>query len=453
MSFTSLQYVIFLPLVIMILKLTAQRYRHFVLLASSLAFYGFFSIPYLLLMILDSWISYISAKAIARTQVKYKRNILFYSAVIMLLIFLVFFKYIVIIKDIGLILPLGISFYTFQTLSYLIDVYNDRTVIEDDFAFYLLYVTFFPQLVAGPIERKSHLMPYLKGELTASTDQKYDGIYYLLRGYMKKILAADYIATYVDKIYSMPDSYSGSLILIATVLFAIQIYADFSGYSEIAIGSAKLLGIDLSMNFDCPYKAMNVQDFFRRWHMTLNRWFRDYIYFPMGGNKRGIVIQVVAVNTVFILSGIWHGAGLHFAMWGLFLGFIMSIELIYKHITGHNISSHIYLVTIVTLSWILFRSSSMAQALLLYKKVFTDFDIKALLYFASPKEYIFILLAIVSVILADNLPKVSKTIQQGSALKFNVYMSIYTLAITVIWIARCLEVSGGKDAAFIYFQF
>jgi len=225
------------------------------------------------------------------------------------------------------LLPVGISFYTFQTLSYTIDIYNNKIKAEKNFIIFALYVSFFPQLVAGPIERSAHLIPQLKKSFLYSKVKFHDSFSLILFGFFKKVVIADNLSIFVNSIYNKPYEADSISLIIATILFSFQIFSDFSGYSDIAIGVAKLFGIDLMQNFDIPYSAESFQEFWKKWHISLSRWFRDYVYIPLGGSKKGLKKHIINLIITIIVSGIWHGANWTFFVWGLLHGIYLITEL------------------------------------------------------------------------------------------------------------------------------
>jgi len=280
------------------------------------------------------------------------------------------------ISTFDVLLPVGISFYTFQTLSYSIDVYRGTKTPEKHLGIVALYVAFFPQLVAGPIERSTRLLPQLYRKNEFDYGRVTDGLKLVLWGMFQKVVIADRLALIVDQVYNNPSAFGGKVHTIATVLFAFQIFFDFSGYSDIAIGSAKVLGYDLMKNFRRPYFAKSLPEFWRRWHISLSSWFKDYLYIPLGGNRTSIKKWCLNIAIVFILSGLWHGANITFIVWGLLHGFyyafsvqtrnirekIASLSGITKLPRVHSLLKGIITFTLVCFAWIFFRANSMADA-------------------------------------------------------------------------------------------
>ena len=226
----------------------------------------------------------------------------------------------------NVVLPVGISFYTFQTMSYVIDVYRGVTKAEHHFGKYAAFVSFFPQLVAGPIERSNNLLPQINNDHVFDYEKAMHGVKLMLWGYYKKLVIADVLSEYVQKVFNDPHSFSGFALIIASVFFSLQIYCDFSGYSDIALGTAKLFGIDLMINFRSPYFSKSIKEFWSRWHISLSTWFRDYVYIPLGGNRVGKIRHYMNLMITFLVSGLWHGANWTFIVWGGIHGLIQVLE-------------------------------------------------------------------------------------------------------------------------------
>jgi D-alanyl-lipoteichoic acid acyltransferase DltB (MBOAT superfamily) len=284
------------------------------------------------------------------------------------------------------ILPVGISFYTFHGLSYVIDIYNERIKPEKNFIDYSVFVSFFPLLVAGPIERATHLLPQLKQKRTFDYSSAVDGLRQILWGLFKKIVIADNCAQFVNSIFGNPQQYDGGTLVIGAFLFAIQIYCDFSGYSDIAIGTARLFGIDLLRNFAFPYFSRDIAEFWRRWHISLSSWFRDYLYIPLGGSRVGNLMKVRNIFIIFIISGFWHGANWTFIIWGFLNGLFILPSVLFKTnrknldiVAGGKLlpSFRELLAIMATFSltvfaWIFFRTSSVLHAFEYIRKIFVD---------------------------------------------------------------------------------
>lgn len=341
MLFNSIDFLIFFPIVVLVYFIIPKRIKHIWLLIASYYFYMCWNAKYALLIFASTAITYLSGLLIQKIKcsdydIYRKTRLKKYVVAISFLInlgILFYFKYInfalsVIAKifamahiqlnvsSFDIILPVGISFYTFQALSYTMDVYRDDIYAEKNFFRYALFVSFFPQLVAGPIERSKNLLKQLAVPEKFSFENLREGFILMLYGFFLKIVLADRIATFVDTVYNDYQTYSGMYLIVATILFAVQIYCDFFGYSTIAMGSAKILGIQLMENFDAPYLSTSVSEFWRRWHISLTSWFKDYLYIPLGGSKKGKLRKYMNKMIVFLVSGLWHGAQVSFVAWG-----------------------------------------------------------------------------------------------------------------------------------------
>lgn len=379
MLFNSLSYVLFLPTVVGIYFMLPHRLRWILLLVASYFFYMSWRAEYALLILLSTAVDYFAALKMGDQTTPQKRRPFLWLSLATNLGLLLTFKYagfafaslnllleplqIAHLPTLQWVLPVGISFYTFQTLSYTLDVYRGRITPERHFGRFAVYVSFFPQLVAGPIERADALLPQLHTEQGLRYTAIVHGLRRILIGLFKKVVIADFLAHYVDLVYARPDDFAGSAVILATVLFALQIYCDFAGYTDIAIGSAELLGIRLGENFRQPYRARSLGEFWRRWHISLGTWFRDYLYLPLGG-KRGIG----AILAVFLLSGLWHGPNWTFVVWGGLHGLLLLLETwtsgwrqLLSRVIGTWWQAPLTFV-LVALLWLPFRAQDLAQA-------------------------------------------------------------------------------------------
>ena len=332
MLFSSITFLgFFFPVVLIAYYALPHRaYRNAVLLLASMLFYAWGEPKFVLLMLASVLFNYNMGIFIADRKESSKKFLIFAIAVNLGILFV--FKYLGFscqivnyiigslhlkpIETINLILPIGISFYTFQTLSYVIDVYRQEIKAEKHFGIYATFVSFFPQLVAGPIERSGNLLPQIKEKHVFDIEKARYGIWLIVWGVFKKVIVADNLAVFVDQVYGDVYNYSGFSLVLATLFFTFQIYCDFSGYSDIARGSANLFGIELMENFKSPYFSESVKDFWSRWHISLSSWFRDYLYIPMGGNRVGTIRNCFNVLVTFLVSGLWHGASWNFVIWG-----------------------------------------------------------------------------------------------------------------------------------------
>ena len=333
MIFNSIQYGIFLPIVFIIYWSISHKYRWIFLLITSYYFYMSWNVKYVVLILFITGISFAGGIIIDHLKQQNKKRLILILGISISIILLFVFKYFDFFNisfcnilqyftinlhpvTLNLILPVGISFYTFQAIGYMVDVYRGDVRAEKHFGIFATFISFFPQLVAGPIERTSDLLPQIKKEKFFNYEQAVLGLKLIVWGLFKKILIADVVAPYVDVVYNDPVSYNGFALLLASLLFTIQIYCDFSGYSDIAIGSAKLLGIELMTNFSHPYFSRSIREFWKNWHISLSSWFQDYVYISLGGNQKGNIRKNINTLLTFGLSGLWHGANWTYVFWG-----------------------------------------------------------------------------------------------------------------------------------------
>lgn len=387
MLFNSLAYAIFLPVVFIIYWLIPQRSRWVLLLTASYYFYMSWDCRYVVLILFTTVVSYSSSLLLERAKKKTWKDLIIVSALVLCLGVLFVFKYYDFAMEtlahfitfephhLDLLLPVGISFYTFQTLSYVIDVYRGEIPAEKNFGVYATFVSFFPQLVAGPIERSSSLLPQIKEEHVFDAEKAYYGIRLILWGLFKKMLIADNLAVYVDLVFGDIYNYTGGTLLIATLFFTIQIYCDFSGYSDIARGSAKMFGIELMENFKSPYFSVCVKDFWARWHISLSSWFRDYLYIPLGGNRVTRSRNCLNLMVTFLVSGLWHGASWNFVVWGGIHG----LAQIYENAFGIKKTEddrlfifirRVVVFAFVAFAWIFFRVDDIHQGFYAIHSIF-----------------------------------------------------------------------------------
>jgi alginate O-acetyltransferase complex protein AlgI len=386
MLFTQLEFPIFFVVVLVaawVCRTTTTR--NSLLLAASYYFYAYWDYRFCGLLMLSTVVDYVVARAMEASENQSTRRRLLGVSLMVNLGVLAFFKYCnffiesaaPLLESIGLssstlpiILPVGISFYTFQTLSYTIDVYRRVIRPTDRFLDFATYVAFFPQLVAGPIVRARELLPQLSEVPGWSTRRFYGGAQMMLRGAVKKVLLADRLGEMVDVVFAAPDLYSGTTVWIAVLAYTGQIYLDFSGYSDIAIGAAKMLGYRFPVNFKHPYLATSVANFWRRWHMTLSRWLRDYLYISIGGNRISAWVTYRNLLITMTLGGLWHGAAWTFVLWGIWHGVALAVERFLK-ISPPKFVGWLITLTIVVLGWVLFRSESLEVAGTVFQKMVT----------------------------------------------------------------------------------
>jgi alginate O-acetyltransferase complex protein AlgI len=469
--FNSLEYILFLIGIVAGHFLLPQKYRWILLLAASYFFYMSWNAWYIIIIIVSTSIDYWCSIGMSNTIVKKTRKRFLYLSLLSNLGILGLFKYAnffigeasnllswmdvdYLIPSLGIILPVGVSFYTFQTMSYSLDVYNNRTKVERHFGIFSLFVVFFPQLVAGPIERSSKLLPQFRIKRNFSYENAVWGVNKILYGLFKKVVVADRLGIYVDAVYgsdpviSNISNANGASIFLATIFFAFQIYCDFSGYSDIAIGSARVLGYDLMENFKRPYLSRTVKDFWKRWHISLSSWFQDYVYIPLGGNKAVKWRWYYNLMLTFIVSGFWHGANWTFLIWGALHGIYLIIGIWIRPMLkdkGHSIIfrivSLLIVFSLVDFAWIFFRSQSLDVAILAIEKIlgFEYLDsLGASINVTGAINLIFCGLATTLLLISYGLPMNMKLKNP------KVIAVIFILLITVL---------GQNGEQFIYFQF
>ncbi len=394
MSFISIEFIIFAFIVFPLYFLLPARRRWILLLIASYIFYAFSRASYIFLIAFSTWIDYWVARNLGNTptEQRRKRKLLLLTSITVNLGVLFIFKYFNFFSSsiafftgqaplsLDVILPVGISFYTFQSMAYTIDVYRGLVQPEKHFGIFATYIAFFPQLVAGPIERAPNLLPQFRKVFNFDYDRVVSGLRLVLWGAFKKVFIADRLAIYVNAVYNDLPSYGGLPLWVATFFFAFQIYCDFSGYSDIAIGLARIMGFDLMKNFDQPYFSQSISEFWRRWHISLSTWFRDYVYIPLGGNRVSLGRNLVNLFVVFVVSGLWHGANWTFVLWGAIHGVVVVVETAYRRLISKEQRLHIPALVrwaltfaIADFAWIFFRANSIQDAGYVLGKLF-DFS-------------------------------------------------------------------------------
>lgn len=404
MLFNSLDFALFLPIVFVLYWFVARgslRWQNALLLIASYYFYACWDYRFLFLLMFSTLLDYFTGIRMGEARTKRWKKAWFWISISINLGFLAVFKYYNFFAEsftelvsgfgwhphpatLDIVLPVGISFYTFHGLSYVIDIYKDRIPAEKNFVDYAVFVSFFPLLVAGPIERATHLLPQIKKERAFNYTQAVNGLRQILWGLFKKVVIADGCAEYADLIFNNADHYSGSTLLLGAVFFAFQIYCDFSGYSDIALGTARLFGMELLRNFAFPYFSRDIAEFWRRWHISLSTWFRDYLYIPLGGSKGGTWMRVRNTFIIFLVSGFWHGANWTFIVWGAlnalyFLPLLLSnknrnnLEIVAQGRIFPSVKETLsvlgtFLLTV--LAWVFFRAESVTDALVFIGDIF-----------------------------------------------------------------------------------
>jgi len=402
--FNSFEYFLFLPAVVLLYFLLPFKWRNPFLLIASYYFYMSWKWEFGFLMLFTSAVNYVAGLKINASKSRRTQRLWLTLAIVASLGVLVYFKYAnffiseasALLRTLGadiresylnVILPVGISFFTFQALSYSIDVYKDKMHVERNFINFTLFVSFFPQLVAGPIERATNLLDQFKKEQHFSSDRLLEGSKLIIWGLFKKVVIADRLAAYVEQIYASPEVFGGSTLFLATFFFAFQIYCDFSGYSDIAIGSAHILGFRLMQNFNLPYLAKSVRDFWHRWHISLSTWFADYVYKPLGGNRVSTGRWMFNIMAVYLVSGLWHGANWTFIIWGGIFGVLYILEFLgdkllkrvrLDEVFYNSKLIHPFRVAVIFLavlvSWVFFRADNTGDAWHIITHMFTGWD-------------------------------------------------------------------------------
>lgn len=399
MLFNSIQYFFFFPIVVLLFFAIPAKLKNAFLLIVSYYFYMSWVPQYAILIIFSTVSTYLAAYLVEVTHEPFRKKAALGINIGINLLILGVFKYydffiegiVAAITWLGvaielpastLLLPVGISFYTFQSLGYSIDVYRGRLAHEKSFLDYALFVSFFPQLVAGPIERATNLLPQFKHHASFEYDRVVSGLREILIGMFKKVVVADFISGYVNAVYKTPTEFGSLTVVVATLLFAMQVYCDFSGYSDIAVGSARVLGYELMENFKSPYFSSSIGEFWSRWHISLSTWFKDYLYIPLGGNRKGMPRRCFNLFLTFTISGLWHGANLTFIVWGMLHGLYRVVEVLLENFlgVGKPVSSKWLIPRIVgvnilvCVTWVFFRATSLTEAVTVFKIATSDWN-------------------------------------------------------------------------------
>lgn len=485
MTFNSWEFILFYPIVLLLYFILPKRAKWPMLLAASYFFYMCYQAELVVLIFGTTLISWFMSRLIEKSEKQSYKKLALAITLISSLGVLFFYKYFDFLAGtvfdvaklfgyegdsfaLHLMLPVGISFYTFQTLSYVIDVYRGEIKTEENFFFYALFVSFFPQLVAGPIERPGNLIPQLKETHQWDNGNAIAGGKMLIIGFFKKICVADLISGVVNSVYNNPDEASALGVIIATLLFAVQIYCDFSGYTDIAIGCARIMGIRLMKNFDRPYSASSIKEFWSRWHISLSSWFRDYLYIPLGGNRVKKWRNLLNLFIVFLVSGLWHGAAWTFVLWGALHGVYQIVgkltvksrnTLIRKLGYTENsktvvIARQIITFILVDAAWLLFRANSISDAGVLIKRLFVGWNVGIGAAFKniglSLETALLIAFSLVILFFLDRMVSYDTLSLKPDALVKNGAFIYSVWAIVIEW---CLLLSKDMISTFIYFQF
>lgn len=449
---------VFLPALFFFYFLAADRHRNMVLLIASIIFYAWGEPKNILLMFLSIIINYILGLLIEKIW-KHRRFFLIF-AVIYNLGMLFIFKYLNFavdtinqvagteIKIAQIVLPIGISFYTFQIMSYVIDVYFGRVKAQKNFVNLALYIALFPQLIAGPIVRYTDIEKQI-GQRTTTWEKADVGVVRFMTGFSKKVLIADQLAPLVDTCFAgtYPSIYAN---WIGAVAYTLQIFFDFSGYSDMAIGLGKIFGFDFPENFNYPYISQSIQEFWRRWHITLSSWFRDYLYIPLGGSRAGKTRTYINYVIVFFMTGLWHGASFNFIVWGLFyVVFLIMERLGWNNVLKRlpRIVRHVYTIFIIIIGWVFFRADTLASAILYIKGMFRTAgrDAVNFAYIMNRQLWFFL---IIGILFSIPHPKIERFFEQSATAKFTREMLV-----TVVFIIAICYMVGSGYSPFLYFRF
>jgi alginate O-acetyltransferase complex protein AlgI len=482
MLFNSIDFAIFLPIVFILYWFVTNnnlKLQNFLIVTASYLFYGWWDWRFLFLILFSTIVDYSVGIALKTESSQTKRKILLWTSILVNLGFLGFFKYYNFFLEnfvtafsffgnpinpqgLNIILPVGISFYTFQTLSYTIDVYKRKLTATKDFIAFSAFVSFFPQLVAGPIERATHLLPQFYKRRKFDYALAVDGMRQILWGLFKKIVIADNCAEFANQIFNNSADMNGSTLVLGAIFFTFQIYGDFSGYSDIAIGTSRLFGFDLMQNFNFPYFSRDIAEFWRRWHISLSTWFRDYLYIPLGGSRGGTWMKVRNTFLIFIISGFWHGANWTFIVWGA-LNAIYFLPLLLTNNNRNNLETvakgklfpslkelSFMLLTfgLTVFAWIFFRADNIGHAISYISEILSP-SLFSIPKFAGMREGLTTIILITTFVLIEWKGREGQFAIQNFGIKWKRplrYAMYYAIIIAIFEF-------GGKEQQFIYFQF
>ena len=489
MLFNSLSFTLFLPIVFLLYWFATKgnsKAQNILLLVASYFFYACWDYRFLFLLIFSTLLDYFTGLKMDESSTKKIRRFWFWLSVSINLGFLAVFKYYNFFAEsfanalsfvgiqtnfwtLQVILPVGISFYTFHGLSYVIDIYHGKIKAERNFIDYAVFVSFFPLLVAGPIERATHLLPQIQRKRVFDFSNAVDGLRQILWGLFKKIVIADSCAQFANLIFNDSGSYSGGILLLGALFFTFQIYCDFSGYSDIALGTARLFGIELLRNFSFPYFSRDIAEFWRRWHISLSTWFRDYLYIPLGGSKGGTWMKVRNTFIIFIVSGFWHGANWTFIMWGLLNALYILPSILFntnrnnldivaqgKYLpTGKELLQMTITFSVTVFAWIFFRAENMRHAWDYLKSMFSGLlnipNYTTTAIFIKTEIGIILPLLVAVFIIIEWLGREQQYAIQNWDIKIikPIRWAIYYILVLIIF----YYAGSGKEQEFIYFQF
>jgi D-alanyl-lipoteichoic acid acyltransferase DltB (MBOAT superfamily) len=480
MLFSSIDFAIFLPVVFILYWFVTNKsikLQNFLIVTASYVFYGWWDWRFLSLIFFSTVVDFFVGQKLRKEENLTKRKVLLWLSILINIGFLGFFKYynfflnnfitsfsflglVIQANSLNIILPLGISFYTFQTLSYSIDVYKRKLVPTNDFIAFSAFVSFFPQLVAGPIERATNLLPQFYKKRTFYYDKAVDGMRQILWGLFKKIVVADNCAEFANQIFNNSENMNGSTLVIGALFFTFQIYGDFSGYSDIAIGTSRLFGFNLKQNFNFPYFSKDIAQFWRRWHISLSTWFRDYLYIPLGGSRGSTLIKVRNIFLIFIVSGLWHGANWTFIVWGV-LNAIYFLPLILSNSNRNHLDTvakgklfpslkdfllMLFTFSLTVFAWIFFRAENMRHAISYITAILSP-SILSIPRFVGMSHALTTLMLVGLFLIIEWYGREQQyaiaNLKLNRPLRWLFYIMIIIL---IFWL-------GGSEQEFIYFQF
>jgi D-alanyl-lipoteichoic acid acyltransferase DltB (MBOAT superfamily) len=480
MLFSSIDFAIFLPVVFILYWFVTNKsikLQNFLIVTASYVFYGWWDWRFLSLIFFSTAVDFFVGQKLRKEENLTKRKVLLWLSILINIGFLGFFKYynfflnnfitsfsflglVIQANSLNIILPLGISFYTFQTLSYSIDVYKRKLVPTNDFIAFSAFVSFFPQLVAGPIERATNLLPQFYKKRTFYYDKAVDGMRQILWGLFKKIVVADNCAEFANQIFNNSENMNGSTLVIGALFFTFQIYGDFSGYSDIAIGTSRLFGFNLKQNFNFPYFSKDIAQFWRRWHISLSTWFRDYLYIPLGGSRGSTLIKVRNIFLIFIVSGLWHGANWTFIVWGV-LNAIYFLPLILSNSNRNHLDTvakgklfpslkdfllMLFTFSLTVFAWIFFRAENMRHAISYITAILSP-SILSIPRFVGMSHALTTLMLVGLFLIIEWYGREQQyaiaNLKLNRPLRWLFYIMIIIL---IFWL-------GGSEQEFIYFQF
>ena len=476
MVFNSFSFLAFFPIVALLYFALPRRVKPAWLLLASYYFYMSWNAEYAVLIALSTVITYACALLMEQSDSRGIRRVVMILGLAVNLGILGFFKYYGFFGDIlsrvlglagislrlpafDLLLPVGISFYTFQALGYMLDVYRGTIAAEHSLLRYALFVSFFPQLVAGPIERSGNLLHQVNEDHSFDARRAYEGLMIMTLGFFEKLVIADRACLYVDAVYSQWHAASGAQIVLATAAFAFQIYGDFGGYSHIAIGAAKILGFDLMDNFRQPYFAVSVRDFWRRWHISLSTWFRDYVYIPLGGSRVNRFRRAVNTMITFTVSGLWHGAALNYVVWGALNGALQVIEGLLPSRRGKKCSAlmrvlcSVWTFAVICLTWLFFRVNALSTGVKMLRRVATAFFAVPVATGFSAAQAAVLLIAIVLLLLIDALHERGDTLSARVGKLHPIVRGVLLMLVMYGILIFGMWGAVRSSQAFIYFQF